>query len=235
MEHSTTKGRHQSMKVYSTKHNKHPNKPINCQFEQHWSNGINRRDFMKGSVAVSILAGLSACKPSVENKFKNKQIELIRQTENTVKLKDRVFTNKQLLDLQAISMRLFPDDGDGPSANDLNFLTYLEWAMTDEQNVADGDPEFIVKGIGWLNQFANDDYDKDFKDLPEKIQDKLLTTTAKSDAGERWMALLIYYLIEALALDPFYGGNTNQIGWQWLKHQGGFPQPITGKTYRDFE
>ncbi len=223
------------MKVYSLKHRKNPNKPKNCQFEQHWTSGINRREFMKGSLALSVLAGLSACKPSIENKSAKKQVKLIRQTDRTVKLTGRVFNEKQLLDIQAVSMRLFPDDGDGPSADDLNFLTYLEWAMTDEQNMSDGDPEFIVKGIGWLNQFANDDYGKDFKELSVQKQDKLLSTTARSDAGERWMALLIYYLIEALALDPFYGGNTDQVGWKWLKHQGGFPNPIAGKTYRDFE
>ena len=132
-------------------------------------------------------------------------------------------------------MRLFPDDGDGPSADDINVLTYLEWAMTDENNKADGDPEFIVKGIGWLNQFANDDHGKDFVDLDTKTQDAIITATAKSDAGRNWLSILIYYLIEALTLDPYYGGNTNGIGWQWLQYQGGFPNPIKGKTYRDFE
>lgn len=227
------------MKVYKHRINKSLHKAKPVAFEEHWTTGINRRDFVKSSLALSLLAGLSACKPTVEEKVIAKtskdEVELIHQSADTVMLRDFVFSKKQLLDLQAISMRLFPDDGDGPSANDLNFLTYLEWAMTDEQNVSDGDPEFIAKGIGWLNQFANDDHGKDFKDLDIETQDKLLTTTAKSDAGERWMALLIYYLIEALALDPFYGGNPNQIGWNWLQHQGGFPHPVAGKTYRDFE
>jgi gluconate 2-dehydrogenase gamma chain len=220
------------MKTYSHQNRKYPNKPKLSQFESHWTSGINRRDFVKSSLAISLLAGLVSCKPSVDDKSTE---PLIKQSDKTVKLSGQVFTDSQQLDLQAISMRLFPDDGDGPSADDLNFLTYLEWAMTDEQNVSDGDPEFIAKGIGWLNQFANDDYSKDFKDLGIETQDKLLTTTAKSDAGENWMALLVYYLIEALALDPYYGGNPDQVGWKWLQHQGGFPHPIAGKTYRDFE
>jgi len=226
------------MKLYNRKINKYRTKEKHISFVAHWTTGINRRDFVKSSLALSLLAGLSGCKPTVEDKSTTqtaKEVNLLRQSADTVRLKDFVFSKKQLLDLQAISMRLFPDDGDGPSGNDLNFLTYLEWAMTDEQNIEDGDPEFIAKGIGWLNQFANDDHGKDFKDLSIEIQDQLLTTTAKSDAGERWMALLIYYLIEALTLDPFYGGNTNQMGWKWLQHQGGFPHPIAGKTYRDFE
>ena len=226
------------MKTYSHQSRKYPNKPRLSQFENHWTTGINRRDFVKSSLALPLLASLSGCKPTVEDQSPpkaNKEVSLLHQSADTVRLKDFVFSKKQLLDLQAISMRLFPDDGDGPSADDLHFLTYLEWAMTDEQNIADGDPEFIAKGIGWLNQFANDDHSKDFKDLPITTQDALLTTTAKSDAGERWMALLIYYLIEALALDPYYGGNPNQVGWNWLQHQGGFPHPVAGKTYRDFE
>lgn len=223
------------MKVY--KHNKKfRNKAQICQFKNHWTTGLNRRDFVKSSLAASLLAGLVACKPSInDTPDKTSPEPLIKPSKDTVQLGDYVFTKKQHQDLQAVSMRLFPDDGDGPSADDLHFLTYLEWAMTDEQNITDGDPEFIAKGIGWLNQFANDDYGKNFKDLSTDIQDKLLTATAKSDAGENWMALLVYYLIEALALDPYYGGNPNQIGWKWLQHQGGFPHPIKGKTYRDFE
>jgi len=223
------------MKVYN--HRLKPKNKSHIQaFHTPWMTGINRRDFVKSSLAVSLLAGLVGCKPSVnESSSKANNEPLIKSSKDTVELGAYVFSDKQQQDLQAISMRLFPDDGDGPSADDLHFLTYLEWAMTDEQNVSDGDPEFIAKGIGWLNQFSNDDYGKDFKDLSTEVQDKLLTATAKSDAGERWMALLVYYLIEALALDPFYGGNPNQVGWNWLQHQGGFPHPVAGKTYRDFE
>ena len=220
------------MKVYNNK--KQLAKPQIQSFEPHWTSGLNRRDFIKSGVAFSLLSTITACKPTIEDYGKSQDAKLINQSADTVVLTDYVFTNKQHKDLQAVYMRLFPDDGDGPSANDLNVLTYLEWAMTDENNIADGDPEFIIKGLGWLNQFANDDHGKNFVNLNTKIQDQLITATAKSDAGKNWLSILTYYLIEALTLDPFYGGNTNKIGWNWLEHQGGFPQPITGKTYRDF-
>lgn len=223
------------MKLNKNNGIKHLVKPDICQLEPHWSTGLNRRDFIKSGFAVSLLATMVACKPTIETYgIKIKQVELINKSTDIVTLTDYVFTNKQHQDLQAVYMRLFPDDGDGPSANDLNVLTYLEWAMTDESNIADGDPEFIIKGLGWLNQFANDDYGKDFIELSTEVQDKLIATTAQSDAGKNWLSILTYYLIEALTLDPFYGGNTNQVGWNWLEHQGGFPQPVAGKTYRDF-
>jgi gluconate 2-dehydrogenase gamma chain len=39
--------------------------------------------------------------------------------------------------------------------------------------------------------------------------------------------MLLDYIMEALLTDPVYGGNPNSIGWQWLKHQPGFPRPTT--------
>ncbi len=201
--------------------------------DSHWTDGIDRRDFIKSSLAVSLLASLIGCKPSSDEKQFSGE-PLINKSPDIVQLGDYVFTKKQHIDLQAIYMRLFPDDGDGPSANDLNVLTYLEWAMTDQKNIDDGDPAFIVKGIGWLNQYANDEYDDDFVNLSNTQQDDLINKTSKSDAGRNWLSLLTYYLVEALTLDPYYGGNTNQIGWQWLEYKGGFPNPVAGKTYRDF-
>jgi gluconate 2-dehydrogenase gamma chain len=224
------------MKIYNHRSSKNRHQKANIiRFEEHWSHGINRRNFIKSSLVVSMLGGMAACKPSVPTSSTTQELNLIQQSDDIVKIDDYTFSNKQHLDLQAIYMRLFPDDGDGPSANDLNVLTYLEWAMTDQRNIDDGDPEFIVKGIGWLNQLANDEQGGDFRHLSAAVQDSLISQTANSDAGNNWLSILLYYMIEALTLDPFYGGNTEQIGWQWLEHQGGFPHPVTGKTYRDFE
>lgn len=208
------------------------NKPKIVPFIPHWTTGINRRDFIKSSLAISLLASITACK-STDPGSTTTQAKLV-STIDTVMIGSNTFSDDQHLDLDAIFMRLFPDDGDGPSANDLNITTYLEWAMTDQRNMSDGDPEFITKGIGWLNQLSNDNIGKKFREVSTKQQDELITQTVESDAGERWVSILLYYVVEALTLDPFYGGNTNQVGWNWLEHQGGFPQPIQGKTYRDF-
>lgn len=199
----------------------------------HWTKGLNRRDFIKSSLAISLLAGITACKPNLTDSSIQKPTKL-KSNIVTVIIEKNTFSDEQQQDLDAIFMRLFPDDGNGPSANDLNITTYLEWAMTDENNIADGDPEFIVKGIGWLNQLSQDNLGKQFRRASEKQQDELITQTINSDLGKNWVSILLYYVVEALTLDPFYGGNTNQVGWQWLEYQGGFPHPVQGKTYRDF-
>jgi gluconate 2-dehydrogenase gamma chain len=197
------------------------------------ASGLNRRAFLRTTTAISLLAGLAACKPSVPalNSGSSQQ-----QTDKAgLNQSQFVFSKEQQKTLDAVQMQLFPEDGNGPNARDLNAVKYLEWAMSDPQNIDDGDPEFINKGIGWLNDLASQTRGDDFIKLTDRMQDKVLRQIANSNAGENWLALLLYYLTEALTLDPVYGGNPKEVGWHWLEHQAGFPRPIQGKTYRDFE
>ncbi len=190
------------------------------------ASGLNRRAFLRSSIALSLLSGLASCNLSFDE-----QDEVVTST--TSKAKD-YFTAEQQQILDAVQMQLFPADGDGPSARDLNALAYLEWAMTDPENIDDGDPSFIVKGIGWLDDLSKQTLGTGFIKLTSTQQDTVLKQVAGSSQGESWLSLLMYYLAEALMLDPIYGGNPNGIGWQWLQHQAGFPAPVAGKTYRDF-
>lgn len=189
--------------------------------------GLSRREFIKTSVAVGLLSCLAGCKPPVPSVAKNKKIQIVTSTFK--------FSSFQAEVLDAVFLQLFPDDGDGPGARDINAVGYLEWAMTDLQNIADGDPEFIIQGVGWLDELSVEMLTRHFADVTSTEQHKVLVKTSHSRQGENWMALLMYYLTEALLLDPVYGGNTNQTGWKWLQHQPGFPRPVMGKIYRDFE
>lgn len=203
------------------------------------ASGLNRRAFLKTSGAISLLAGLTACKPSVSD-FTDTPPEIAPSTTQSTSTTQQLpaskhyFSESQQKTLDIVQMHLFPDDGNGPSARDLNAIEYLEWAMSDQQNIDDGDPEFIAKGVGWLNDLSEQTQGDQFTQLPLAKQDKVLKQIANSKAGENWLSILIYYLTEALTLDPVYGGNPNQIGWRWLEHQAGFPAPVAGKTYRDF-
>jgi len=189
------------------------------------NSAINRRAFLKTSSAISLFAALAASRLSLADS----------QFSSALSTREKYFTEAQHKVLDAVQMQLFPDDGNGPSARDLNAIAYLEWAMIDRQNRENGDPEFIAKGIGWLDDLSEQTQGDSFIKLSDKLQDKLLKQIAKSRAGENWLSMLMYYLAEALMLDPVYGGNPDLIGWKWLEHQAGFPRPVTGKTYRDFE
>jgi gluconate 2-dehydrogenase gamma chain len=192
------------------------------------ASGLNRRAFLKTSIAISLLGGLAACKPAPTSTS-------TAITDPNTLASTNLFTKAEKITLTAVQLQLFPDDGNGPSALELNALQYLELAMQDPQNIDDGDPTQIKQGCVWLNQLAEDTQGDAFAKLKSSQQDKVLKQIAQSREGERWLSLLLYYLTEALALDPVYGGNPDQIGWQWLEHQPGFPLPVAGKTYRDFD
>ncbi|MGB0496169.1 MAG: gluconate 2-dehydrogenase subunit 3 family protein, partial [Kangiellaceae bacterium] len=99
---------------------------------------------------------------------------------------------------------------------------------------ADGDGEFIKKGIGWLNGLSKQTQGDRFLKLSFQQQEKVLEQISQSSTGENWMSILLYYIMEALLFDPIYGGNPDGIGWKWLQHQPGFPAPDSDTLYRKF-
>jgi len=180
---------------------------------------ISRRDFLKrlgllGSLAmtypVALLAGLRASntsnkQPGWANEHPWKTIAAVQET-------------------------LFPPGEDVPGASDINAIVYLHRAI--ENPDADGeDREFIYKGVGWLNDLTQERHTKDYLQLSEEEQEKIVHTIVQSRSGRNWVSLLLTYILEALLADPVYGGNPKGIGWQWLEHQPGFPTPPADKTW----
>lgn len=202
------------------------------EFQGNLQNGLNRRAFLKTGGAASILVALAGCKPEVPEEHR---ATIAPKAPKTEKKSDPIFDEQQRAIIGAVQQHLFPDDGDGPDAKAINAFEYLEFAMTDPKNIEDGDPEFIAKGVGWLQGLAEQTQGESFLQLPLKKQAAILKQISGSSAGENWLSLLLYYITEALLLDPIYGGNPDEIVWQWLEHQAGFPRPVAGKTYRDFE
>lgn len=212
---------------------KNEKKSLKPTFVSALEHGLNRRAFLRLSGAATMVASLAACKPnsvSSATKIANQS----EQKSNQINTDKFEFTKKQRQTLAAVQLHLFPDDGDGPSAKDINALAYLEWALTDPDNAADGDGEFIVKGIGWLDDLSKSTQGTEFINLATEQKEKVFTQISRSSAGENWLSLLLYYISEALMLDPFYGGNPDGIGWKWLKHQPGFPAPDETTHYRRF-
>ncbi|WP_196139259.1 gluconate 2-dehydrogenase subunit 3 family protein [Aliikangiella sp. G2MR2-5] len=216
-------------KVYTFKsrEKKGSNKP---EFEGNLAQGLNRRAFIRSGSQLSLLAMLAACKPKREDTAKPE-----KSTHKSEQPDQSLFDGKEARVIKNVQQHMFPDDGNGPDAEAINAFGYLEFAMTDRQNIEDGDPEFLKKGIGWLQDLSISSQGEDYLKLAEPEQVALLKKISASSAGENWLALIIYYLAEALMLDPVYGGNPEQVGWRWLEHQAGFPRPVEGKTYRDFD
>lgn len=188
-----------------------------------FNSGLSRRTFLQQTGTAALLAGLGIYKPCIA-----KSIPLSDKAESL----SNTFSSNQKAILEATHHQLFPADGDGPSASDLNALAYLEWALTDPKNREDGDREFIIKGVILLEELSKKTYKQSFTKLATKKQHRLIQQLSESKKGDSWISLLVYYLLEALLLDPVYGGNTNEIGWKWLEYQPGFPRPTADHNYQ---
>lgn len=126
--------------------------------------------------------------------------------------------------LNAVQQRLWPSDGNGPGAAEIQALRYLHQVLT-HHPIAAADKKFILDGVGWLEGVAQHHHKTAFYALPPVQQEAVLREITQSEAGENWVSNLMTYIFEALLGDPVYGGNPQQVGWQWLEHTAGFPQP----------
>jgi gluconate 2-dehydrogenase gamma chain len=133
--------------------------------------------------------------------------------------------------IAAVQNQLFPAEPDSPGASDINATSYLKNLL--EENTFDRDErEFILNGPNWLNELANSEHGKTFAQLTTTQQEQLLQRIARTSAGENWLSLLLLYIFEALLSSPIYGGNPDGIGWRWLEHNPGFPQPTINTSYK---
>ena len=187
----------------------------------------SRRNFLKsaaGASAIGFSSGMTLPAFSFSSKDKNILLELVK--------------TDPWLTLEATLMHLLPESpssalshsNNGPSAKDINALAYLHQVMTVQPTPID-EKEFILKGVGWLNGFAQSEHGKPFIELSLEEKESVLRGISNSSAGENWLTTLLAYLFEAMLSPPAYGGNPNGIGWQWLEHQAGFPLPKVGQRY----
>ncbi|MCW8911366.1 MAG: gluconate 2-dehydrogenase subunit 3 family protein [Gammaproteobacteria bacterium] len=132
--------------------------------------------------------------------------------------------------LAVVQEHLFPATEDSPGAADIQARIFLQ-NMLNAPDTDNDEKEFISNGVSWLNDISTKNYKKSFIELNESDKEKVLRQIEQSQAGERWLSLLLTYLIEALLSDPVYGGNPDGVGWKWLQHQPGFPRPSVDKMY----
>lgn len=197
-------------------------KTYSDELDQHLDELLARREFLGNmikSAAALPLAGyglISGC----HNPEKS-------DTDTNTELQQEPW-----LTLAMVQQILFPDDGDGPSARDINADGYLYFALHSKDADAE-ERKFILKGVTWLDGIASETRQKPFKQLNAQQQNAILQQINRSRAGERWLSLLLTYIMEALLSDPVYGGNPAGIGWRWLEHQAGFPLPPPNKRYVD--
>ena len=183
---------------------------------------INRRQFIQLIAAVSATWPLTGCSrddPDARPETLGRPAsDIYHQLE------------EPWLSLAEVQEHLFPADNESPGARDINALGFLQ-NMLDAPDTDIEEKDFILKGVGWLNDLSNTTHKQQFIQLYSDQKESILRKIESSNAGSRWLSLMMTYLIEALLSDPVYGGNKDQKGWQWLEHIPGYPTPGTDQVY----
>ena len=130
----------------------------------------------------------------------------------------------------AVQEILFPSDGNGPGAADIQATEYLEWVLSDREKDPD-EVSYILDGIGWVNEYTNKSIRNDFNDIGRSEQEYIITRISYEPWGESWLSVILTYIFEALLCDPQYPGNPENVGWQWLNHNPGMPRPDKDLLY----
>jgi len=122
--------------------------------------------------------------------------------------------------IEAVQETLFPKNLKAPSASEFGATNYL-LLVSSHSSFVKSDIIFLHHGSKLLIE-----YEKDFLTATPKRRDQRLREFVNSSAkAENWVAILLFYTLEALLSDPLYGGNKNELGWRWLNHNAGQPRP----------
>lgn len=187
---------------------------------QSWKKSeIDRREFLKRASAAFALMSLAP-------------IQLYAETDQKASIKnlETEWREDPWWTLFELQEHLFPHTDDAPGAKDIHATLYLKRELA-SSFTPQKEADFVVKGVEWLNDMAEKTQSDRFVNLDDQKREAVLRQIEKSSEGQRWLSLIIYYVLEALLTDPVYGGNPDGSGWKWLSHHVGYPRPTKDKTY----
>ncbi len=173
---------------------------------------ISRRNFVKSTFALGALS----------------QVGFLRSC--TDQISNSILSAKQLDIIITVQNILFPKDKNGAGASDFNAHNYVLWVLNDKRIDPD-ENNYIIKGLKWVDETAEENYEKKFLKLSKKEQVKLIHFISNTNWGESWLSVMLTLIIEAMISDPIYGFNTDEIGRKWLEHEAGLPRPTADTMY----
>ena len=137
---------------------------------------ISRREFM---VRTGLLASLALAYPAAALAELRKAKQQSAIPEWTTDPAWQTITQVQDI--------LFPPGEGVPGASDFGADVYLQRAI--ENPAADGDDkDFIMRGVGWLEDLTQQQYNKTFVQLTVAQQQETITQIVGSRAGRNWVS-----------------------------------------------
>lgn len=140
------------------------------------------------------------------------------------------FSKEEFKTFQTLLETLFPSDGNGPGAFEINADKYVLWVLNDRYV----DPEINEYMLDRFDTFlrkCEEQTGSRFEDLTTSERDKLVAGMSEYVWGRKLFSRMLTLVFEALLLDPIYDVNPNGKGWKWLQHDPGMPRPTQQIRY----
>ena len=163
--------------------------------------GLSRRRLIQGAALVPVAALTSSAAPTGS------------QT---------VFSASQRKTLEAFVERLVPNDELGPGAIECGAINYIDQALAGALAEEKGS---FLEGLADLDAYARKAQGAAFADLAADKRDTIIGSMEKGTAEGFNNARAVFARFRRLTLegmfsDPYYGGNTNFVGWDMIRYPG---------------
>jgi gluconate 2-dehydrogenase gamma chain len=125
--------------------------------------------------------------------------------------------------LSAVAARLIPTDSNGPGATEARAAQYIDRALG---GALASSRETYRAGLAALERYAHSTKGGPFARLSADDQDALLrdlernAATGFSTGASAFFNLVLAHTIQGTFCDPYYGGNTNFVGWDLIGYPG---------------
>lgn len=188
---------------------------------------LTRRDLLRlaGAAGAATIAPaghshMSAATPMVADRAQELTVSVSRAP-----LQALTASEADLLD--AIVARLIPTDASGPGATEANAVRYIDRALAGA--LTDSRDAYRV-GLAAIDRYARSSRGAAFTQLSPTDQDSLLIdvetgAATGSAAGFQGSSTEFFAMVRAHTLqgtfgDPYYGGNTDFVGWDLIGYPG---------------
>lgn len=141
-----------------------------------------------------------------------------------------IFTNEEMKNVYALQNFLLPEEGNGPSAAEMNAHQYYIWTLSD-QYLPNSEKDFFVGKTIQFFDLCKEQTSKAFHELLATEKENFILKNISVSWFENYLSRMITVIFEATLLDPIYGGNINEEGWNWLEHVPGSPRPKADTKY----
>ncbi len=128
---------------------------------------------------------------------------------------------------QAILDHLIPADQHGPGAIDFLADKYIDWYLNDKL-IDPSDRDYVANGF---KKFEDQFDTKAFEDMNASKREAIIQEAYDTSWGKSWLSRIMTLSFEAMLTHPLYKGNPERIGWEWLEHTPGQPEPNENIMY----